>query len=85
MLFDDGYQKIDYESLSSELWDNNDDESRLPPEPSLGNVEYKLKLINPTDIRFERLVSQVDKKSRISFVYVARTQNKKKSQILYTR
>lgn len=58
MLFDDGYQKIDYESLSSELW-SNDDESRLPPEPSLGNVEYKLKLINPTDVRFERLVSQV--------------------------
>lgn len=59
MLFDDGYHKIDYESLSSELWDNNDDETRLPPEPLLGNVEYKLKLINPTDIRFERLVSQV--------------------------
>lgn len=58
MLFDDGYQKIDCESLSSELW-GNDDESRLPPEPSLGNVEYKLKLINPTDVRFERLVSQV--------------------------
>lgn len=58
MLFDDGYQKIDYESLSSELW-SNDDESRLPPEPSLGNVEYKLKLINPTDVRFERLVSQM--------------------------
>lgn len=58
MLFDNGYQKVDYESLSSELW-NQDDDIRLPPEPSLGNVEYKLKLINPTDVRFERLVSQV--------------------------
>lgn len=58
MLFDDGYQKVDYESLSSELW-SQDDKNRLPPEPTLGNVEYKLKLINPTDIRFERLVSQV--------------------------
>ncbi|XKL59482.1 hypothetical protein PGB90_000498 [Kerria lacca] len=58
MLFDNGYQKVDYESLSSELW-SNDDESKLPPEPSLGNVEYKLKLINPTDVRFERLVSQM--------------------------
>ncbi|KAK7582355.1 hypothetical protein V9T40_013800 [Parthenolecanium corni] len=58
MLFDDGYQKVDYESLSSELW-SQDDKNRLPPEPTLGNVEYKLKLINPTDIRFERLVSQM--------------------------
>ncbi|XP_065216061.1 GTP-binding protein 2 [Planococcus citri] len=64
MLFDNGYQKVDYEGLSSELWNRDDgsvddEDVRLPPEPSLGNVEYKLKLINPTDVRFERLVSQM--------------------------
>jgi hypothetical protein len=31
----------------------------LPPEPQLGNVEYKLKLVNPTKQRFEHLVTQV--------------------------
>ena len=31
----------------------------LPPEPALGNIEYKLKLVNPTRHRFEHLVTQV--------------------------
>ncbi|CAG0888514.1 unnamed protein product [Darwinula stevensoni] len=31
----------------------------LPPEPELGNVEYKLKLVNPTHHRFEHLVTQM--------------------------
>lgn len=31
----------------------------LPPEPQLGNIEYKLKLINPTTQRFEHLVTQM--------------------------
>lgn len=31
----------------------------LPPEPELGNVEYKLKLINPSKSRLEHLVTQV--------------------------
>lgn len=31
----------------------------LPPEPQLGNIEYKLKLINPSRQRFEHLVTQV--------------------------
>lgn len=31
----------------------------LPPEPQLGNIEYKLKLINPTSQRFEHLVTQM--------------------------
>lgn len=31
----------------------------LPPEPQLGNIEYKLKLINPTPQRFEHLVTQM--------------------------
>lgn len=35
------------------------EESQLPPEPQLGNVEYKLKLVNPSKLRFEHLVTQV--------------------------
>jgi len=31
----------------------------LPPEPQLGNIEYKLKLVNPSRQRFEHLVTQV--------------------------
>ncbi|CAG0913245.1 unnamed protein product [Notodromas monacha] len=31
----------------------------LPPEPALGNIEYKLKLVNPTRQRFEHLVTQM--------------------------
>jgi hypothetical protein len=31
----------------------------LPPEPALGNIEYKLKLVSPTRQRFEHLVTQV--------------------------
>ncbi|CAG0924554.1 unnamed protein product, partial [Notodromas monacha] len=31
----------------------------LPPEPEVGNVEYKLKLLNPTRVRFEHLVTQM--------------------------
>lgn len=37
----------------------------LPPEPQLGNVEYKLKLVNPTRQRFEHLVTQVRSKYKI--------------------
>ena len=36
-----------------------DSEERLPPEPEQGNVEYKLKLINPSSERFEHLVTQM--------------------------
>lgn len=31
----------------------------LPPEPQQGNVEYKLKLVNPTNQRLEHLVTQM--------------------------
>ena len=31
----------------------------LPPECEEGNVEYKLKLINPSESRFEHLVTQM--------------------------
>jgi GTPase len=34
--------------------------SSLPPEIEEGNVEYKLKLLNPTDSRFEHLVTQMN-------------------------
>ncbi|XP_060537431.1 GTP-binding protein 2 isoform X1 [Cylas formicarius] len=34
-------------------------ENSLPPEPQLGNVEYKLKIVNPTKQRFEHLVTQL--------------------------
>ncbi len=35
------------------------DFSWLPPEPQTGNVEYKLKLVNPSDQRLEHLVTQM--------------------------
>ena len=31
----------------------------LPPEPQSGNIEYKLKLVNPTEHRIQHLVTQV--------------------------
>ncbi|XP_033207312.1 GTP-binding protein 2 isoform X2 [Belonocnema kinseyi] len=38
---------------------DGDLEDRLPPEPEQGNIEYKLKLINPSSQRFEHLVTQM--------------------------
>lgn len=38
---------------------DEDHEDRLPPEPEQGNIEYKLKLINPSSQRFEHLVTQM--------------------------
>lgn len=38
---------------------DEDQEDRLPPEPEQGNIEYKLKLINPSNQRFEHLVTQM--------------------------
>lgn len=40
--------------------DNMNNQNSLPPEPQLGNVEYKLKIVNPTKQRFEHLVTQVN-------------------------
>ncbi|KAL1492702.1 hypothetical protein ABEB36_010918 [Hypothenemus hampei] len=34
-------------------------DDNLPPEPQLGNVEYKLKIVNPSKQRFEHLVTQM--------------------------
>ncbi|XP_043266594.1 GTP-binding protein 2 isoform X2 [Venturia canescens] len=42
---------------SSEM--DADDEDCLPPEPEQGNIEYKLKLVNPSSQRFEHLVTQM--------------------------
>ncbi|CAG9828182.1 unnamed protein product [Diabrotica balteata] len=39
--------------------DNMNNRTSLPPEPQLGNVEYKLKIVNPTKQRFEHLVTQL--------------------------
>ncbi|XP_014241159.1 GTP-binding protein 2 [Cimex lectularius] len=43
------------------LFDPNDNclEGQLPPEPQLGNIEYKLKLLNPSRVRFQHLVTQL--------------------------
>lgn len=35
------------------------DQGVLPPEPQIGNIEYKLKLISPSKQRFEHLVTQM--------------------------
>lgn len=43
--------------------DDEDDETtkngHLPPEVERGNIEYKLKLIDPSPVRFEHLVTQM--------------------------
>lgn len=36
-----------------------DKDGILPPEPQEGNVEYKLKLINPSPNRLQQLVTQM--------------------------
>ncbi|KAH0554714.1 GTP-binding protein 2 [Cotesia glomerata] len=64
---------FDTEDVKSKKWDkfngNTDVESMkteddldldcLPPEPEQGNIEYKLKLVNPSCQRFEHLVTQM--------------------------
>ncbi|XP_014673752.1 PREDICTED: GTP-binding protein 2-like isoform X2 [Priapulus caudatus] len=49
--------------LLSLVFSDNDREAEmpesLPPEDAEGNIEYKLKLINPTRTRFEHLVTQM--------------------------
>lgn len=47
-------------SSDCESSENDDDnEESLPPEPEQGNIEYKLKLVNPSSQRFEHLVTQM--------------------------
>lgn len=52
---DEGNGLSDCETSSGD----EDQEDCLPPEPEQGNVEYKLKLINPSSQRFEHLVTQM--------------------------
>lgn len=49
----------DSSSWPRNVLEMNFDNGSLPPEPQLGNIEYKLKLINPTRQRFEHLVTQM--------------------------
>merc|ERR1719495_1262307 len=37
----------------------DDDYTYLPPEPQMGNIEYKLKLVNPTQQRLQHRVTQM--------------------------
>ncbi|XP_075223278.1 GTP-binding protein 2 isoform X2 [Lycorma delicatula] len=39
--------------------DGDGEDTQLPPEPQVGNVEYKLKLVNPSRLRFQHLVTQM--------------------------
>ena len=69
-LFDPNDEEVSDSSLDScdeeENLDGPSDDhldavspSSLPPEVESGNVEYKLKLVNPSDSRFEHLVTQM--------------------------
>ncbi|KAL3289896.1 hypothetical protein HHI36_023285 [Cryptolaemus montrouzieri] len=55
-LFDSGISDTNNEEFSL---DNVSNQEALPPEPQLGNVEYKLKIVNPSKQRFEHLVTQM--------------------------
>lgn len=58
----EGHGSSDCESSSNDEDQeqiNSDGEERLPPEPEQGNIEYKLKLVNPSSQRFEHLVTQM--------------------------
>ena len=39
--------------------ENSSAPKSLPPEAAEGNIEYKLKLVNPSSSRFEHLVTQM--------------------------
>ena len=61
---DSSLESCDEDDVNGRLVaDEDDDEvtspSSLPPEVESGNVEYKLKLVNPSDSRFEHLVTQM--------------------------
>lgn len=57
--------ETDTETFSSDSeymidkWVVNGNQQHLPPEPEFGNVEYKLKLISPSKLRLNHLVTQL--------------------------
>lgn len=57
--------ETDTETFSSDSecmidkWGVNGNQQHLPPEPEFGNVEYKLKLISPSKLRLNHLVTQL--------------------------
>lgn len=59
----DGESRVDKDVAIESCSKNNDRKDnlpdQLPSEPQEGNIEYKLKLLNPNKERFKRLVSQV--------------------------
>lgn len=64
-LFDpsDGQtDETDTETFSSDsesLDKMHDNLWQMPPEPQFGNIEYKLKLINPSKQRLDHLITQL--------------------------
>lgn len=52
-LFDPEFQDENINPENSNIPDS------LPPEAAEGNIEYKLKLVNPSNSRFEHLVTQM--------------------------
>lgn len=60
---DDAHMDDDIDDLDDDILRNatltHGDQSKLPPEPQLGNIEYKLKIVNPTKQRFQHLVTQM--------------------------
>ncbi|XP_066585276.1 GTP-binding protein 2 [Prorops nasuta] len=69
-LFNTDDEKVSRRWQDSENENNNaqecghssfdeDEGESLPPEPEQGNIEYKLKLVNPSSHRFEHLVTQM--------------------------
>ncbi|XP_014204247.1 GTP-binding protein 2 [Copidosoma floridanum] len=55
----DKYENEDIDLSDSNNSTSEDSRDRLPPEPEQGNIEYKLKLVNPSNQRFEHLVTQM--------------------------
>lgn len=57
-MFDYSLEDDSGDSLSKNLLLGGEN-GMLPPEPQQGNVEYKLKLINPSPNRLQQLITQM--------------------------